>query len=89
MGEFEPKKFLKTEVTRARVVKLDRQELWKVIEYLELEVSEEAKKPELMLSILVSSTPALLLRQRDCERAHERQQKEQERQEKESEAHFR
>lgn len=77
MAEFEPEEFFETDVTRTRLAKLDKSRLWKLMEYLELDALEEAKKPELMQSILVNCNPEekerMCARQeREREREHEK-----------------
>lgn len=45
MSQFEPEEFFGTDVTCVRLAKLDKPKLWKLMEYLELEAPEDAKKP--------------------------------------------
>lgn len=73
MANFEPQEFLETKVTGARLVKLDKPKQWKRMKYLELGASEEAKKPELILSILANCNPD------EEEKEHDRREREKER----------
>ncbi len=79
MAEFEPAEFLEIDVTRTWLAKLDKAKLWKLMEYLELDAAEEAKKPELLQCILVTCNPE------EENKERERQQKELEREERERE----
>ncbi len=44
---------METGVTCEWLVKLDKAKLWKMIEYLDTDVSDEARKPELVQAILL------------------------------------
>lgn len=81
MSQFELVKFLKS-MSCSQLVKLDKPELWKLIKYLQLDVSDSARKPELVKSILVTCDPE------SREKEHECQAKERERQEKERQTEF-
>ena len=48
MADFEPEEFLEIVLTLACLVRLHRQKILKLIEYLEFSVSEEARKPKLI-----------------------------------------
>ena len=44
MAEFDPEEFLGIEVTRPQLARLDKLQLWKLMQYLELEAPEDEKK---------------------------------------------
>ncbi len=79
--EFEPEEFMETVITRERLVKLDKARLWKMIEYLDLDVSNEARKPELVQAILLCCNEEE--RGKEEERQEHEQQQQKERQERE------
>ena len=77
MAEFDPEEFLGIEVTRPRLARLDKLQLWKLMQYLELEAPEDEKKRALVQAVLVGCNTEERERQdrleeRDRERHHER-----------------